>query len=326
MANQIEAVNTIAIADIEAINTITDDNLQALNTLEFSGFTYSGITWSTDDVTPVAFSFGIKFGIIGAQGIVNCNDKNATGYKATYEHDGDAWSTTGNCAGSHGVGCGGGTQNTGIIASGYDDVGGDESDVTELYNGDTWSSGPNMYSGSAFSTGGGTIQTAQLITGGTSYGPTVRDLTATQTYNGTIWSDEEIPSDGAGSGYSGESGGSGLDAFLCASGSYDAGQTTDCQLFDQSGSTWTSKAAVGTAKTYGSSSTDGTRVYRIGGSSSTDLVQSWVENTWTTESSTPGSVRGNGMGTGGGEAAGGASSIGGVVSGVVDTYYIAAAS
>ena len=37
MANQIEAVNTIAITNIEAINTITDDNLQALNTLEFTG-------------------------------------------------------------------------------------------------------------------------------------------------------------------------------------------------------------------------------------------------------------------------------------------------
>jgi len=37
MANAVEKVNTIAIADIEAINTITDDNLQALNTLEFTG-------------------------------------------------------------------------------------------------------------------------------------------------------------------------------------------------------------------------------------------------------------------------------------------------
>ena len=37
MANAVEKVNTIAIADIEAINTITDANLQALNTLEFTG-------------------------------------------------------------------------------------------------------------------------------------------------------------------------------------------------------------------------------------------------------------------------------------------------
>ena len=37
MANAVEKVNGIAIADIQAINGITDDNLQALNTLEFTG-------------------------------------------------------------------------------------------------------------------------------------------------------------------------------------------------------------------------------------------------------------------------------------------------
>ena len=47
MANQIEAVNTIAITNIEAINTITDDNLQALNTLEFTGVTDAHVLIST---------------------------------------------------------------------------------------------------------------------------------------------------------------------------------------------------------------------------------------------------------------------------------------
>ena len=51
MANQIEAVNTIAITSIEAINTITDDNLENLNTLEFAGVVFtaaSGGTITTD--------------------------------------------------------------------------------------------------------------------------------------------------------------------------------------------------------------------------------------------------------------------------------------
>ena len=39
MANAVEKVNTIAIADIEKINTITDANLEDLNTLEFTGVT-----------------------------------------------------------------------------------------------------------------------------------------------------------------------------------------------------------------------------------------------------------------------------------------------
>ena len=37
MANAIEKLNTIAIADIEKVNTLTDDNIEKLNTLEFTG-------------------------------------------------------------------------------------------------------------------------------------------------------------------------------------------------------------------------------------------------------------------------------------------------
>tara|TARA_R100000306_G_C4358269_1_gene133928 strand:+ start:14 stop:1246 length:1233 start_codon:yes stop_codon:yes gene_type:complete len=36
MANQVEKLNTIAIADIEKINTLTDDNIEKINTLEFT--------------------------------------------------------------------------------------------------------------------------------------------------------------------------------------------------------------------------------------------------------------------------------------------------
>ena len=37
MANAVEKLNTIAIADIEKVNTLTDDNIEDLNTLEFTG-------------------------------------------------------------------------------------------------------------------------------------------------------------------------------------------------------------------------------------------------------------------------------------------------
>jgi len=40
MANEIEKVNTIAIADIEKINGKTDDNIEKLNTFEFAGVTF----------------------------------------------------------------------------------------------------------------------------------------------------------------------------------------------------------------------------------------------------------------------------------------------
>ena len=39
MANAVEKLNTIAIADIEKINTLTDDNIEDLNTLEFTDAT-----------------------------------------------------------------------------------------------------------------------------------------------------------------------------------------------------------------------------------------------------------------------------------------------
>jgi len=65
MANQIEAVNTIAITSIEAINTITDANLQALNTLEFTGAIPEAHTFIADnssdttDISSVDFTTGI---------------------------------------------------------------------------------------------------------------------------------------------------------------------------------------------------------------------------------------------------------------------------
>ena len=37
MANNVDTVNGVAIADIQTINGITDDNLQALNGEEFTG-------------------------------------------------------------------------------------------------------------------------------------------------------------------------------------------------------------------------------------------------------------------------------------------------
>ena len=47
MANEIEKVNSVAVADIEKINGKTDTNIQAFNSFEFAGYTYSdGLTWT----------------------------------------------------------------------------------------------------------------------------------------------------------------------------------------------------------------------------------------------------------------------------------------
>ena len=327
MANNVAKVNGIAIADIAKINGQTDADLVKLNGEEFVS-AFGGITWSTDDhPLPAAFAHGIKMGLAGAVAMLDGESK------VTYEHNSSSWSTTGSCASPHIVAGGGGTQDLGIVFNGYGTS--DESNVTELYSSDTWATGANTVEGSAYMLGGGTVQTAQLCTGGSSYNPTVRDLSITQIYDGTgtpAWSNASVASSGQGAGSAGESGGGGLDAWLNASGALNAGATSACQVFDKSAGTWTSKATVSTTARYTGSSTDGTRVYKIGGYNApafdqTAVVESWVENSWTTENSLPAARRAGGVGTGGLEATGGASNIGGADgSGAVTTYYIAAAS
>ena len=47
MANAVEKLNTIAIANIEKVNTLTDANIEKINTLEFAGTVYTVATGGT---------------------------------------------------------------------------------------------------------------------------------------------------------------------------------------------------------------------------------------------------------------------------------------
>ena len=47
MANQIEKLNTVAIASIEKVNTLTDAQIEKINTLEFAGTVYTVATGGT---------------------------------------------------------------------------------------------------------------------------------------------------------------------------------------------------------------------------------------------------------------------------------------
>ena len=325
MANNVLKVNGIAIADIAKINGQNDADLAKLNGEEFVS-AFGGITWSTDDTVPASGGGG-KFGNVGAQGFTNGISK------ATYEHNGSSWSTTGSTSGEHDVGGGGGTQGAAVIFAGWDGTAGDDIAVTEEYDGSSWSSANNMVQSCAFCTGGGVLQTAQMVTGGSQYNPTVRDLPMTQTYNGTNWSNESVDSTGLQTGSCGESGGGGLDAFFIAGGALESpGVVGTSQIFNQSASSWTSKASMSLEARYVTSATDGTRVYKIGGYDApaftqTAVVESWVENTWTTETSMPAGIRQGGNGTGGAEASGGAACVAGAGSGgATNSYFIAAAS
>jgi len=329
MANEIEKVNTLTLANIEKINTRTDANIQELNTLEMTGFTYNGITWTTDDVIPVGSNHGQMCGKVDAALYVN----GSVSSPLSYEHNGSSWASSVATGGAkHETGQAGGTQGAAVVYGGHD--GSTEGVTTDEYNGasGTWETVNSMTAGSAFAMGGGEVQTAQFVTGGSP-----GNTTTTQTYNGTTWTDESVPSSGIGSGTGQNSGGGGLDACLQASGS---GGTTDSNLFSKTAGSWTSKAAVSVGVTYPGSSSDGTRIYKIGGhhgsgynaSTIKDYVESWVENTWTSESVIPVRVFICGWGGGGRQSPGGAFQAGGAtwngssVDDNDDHYFTAAAT
>jgi len=338
-------INSVVIGSIAAINSVAIASIQAMNGVALTGVggggsAYAGITWAADDTLLNAYGMFSVMGKKGALGIIG-HDQSASpteNYMRTAEHDGSSWSTSGNTNARHGVSQTGGTQTAGVTYGGY--TGSDESNVTEEYNGSTWATGNNMVQGTNGGIGGGWLQTAQLCSGGSSYNPTVRDISTTQTYDGTNWSNESVSSQGRNTGTSGENG-SGLDSFLAASGSYDAGTTTDSQLFNQTAGTWTSKASASVKARYLGCGSDGTRVYKIGGvdpsasggwilSNMKDVVESWVENSWTTENSLPASRQyGGGSGTqaGTGEncAPGGVQYDSGGTSSNKDSFYVSSA-
>jgi hypothetical protein len=63
MANNVDTVNGVAIADIQTINGVTDDNLQALNGLEFTGVIPDSLvllaTATASSSSTLAFASGI---------------------------------------------------------------------------------------------------------------------------------------------------------------------------------------------------------------------------------------------------------------------------
>ena len=335
MANAVEQVNAVAIASIEAINGKTDANIQAFNGLEFTGFTYSGITWTTDDVLPVGSNKAIMCGKVGAALYVNGGITNPL----SYEHNGSSWASSVATGGAkHSAGQSGGTQGAAVIYAGHD--GSTSGATTDEYNGTSWSTVNSMTAGCAYAAGGGEVQSSCFVTGGSQYGPDVDNLTITQTYNGTTWTNESVASSGAGAGSGQNSGGGGLDACLQAAGNTGGSIVTASNLFSKTAGSWTSKAAVSVGTIYSGTSSDGTRVYKIGGyvggayngDNIKDTVESWVDNTWTTESVLPVKTVEAGWGNGGRQAAGGAFQAGGTIwngSAAVDNstqYHTAAAS
>jgi len=321
MANAVEKVNTIAIADIEAINGKTDANIQALNALELSGgYTFGSLTWTTATVAPFTRNSSNKIGTAATGACSEGADANF------HEWASDSWSSGGSTGSGHGGGMSGGSLAAGVIYAGWD--GSDESTVCEEYNGgtSTWSNSGSLTTGHAYPSGGGYLQTAQLCTGGSSYNPTVRDLKTTQTYNGSTWTDESVNSNGrALGGVVGTT-----DNFVKMNGTLDAsGMSDDVEHWN--GSAW---SALATSPTEGGGGQMGfgveTRAFKAGGYGrddygapyyydTTDAVEMWVSDSWSTESSLPASQAT--CGYGGGEGGGGSDGIAGWTAGGYTRVY-----
>ena len=340
MANAVTKVNGIAIADIAKINSQDDDDLAKLNTLEFTGgYTFSSLTWTTATVAPFTRSSANKIGTAALGGCTEGADTNFHEWNGT-------WSVGGSTAIRHGSGMSGGSLAAGVIYAGYDNVAGDETSSCEFYSSGTWSSdaATNLTTGHAYPSGGGYLQTAQLCTGGSSYGPTVRDLKTTQTYNGSTWTDESQDSNGRSLGVV-----VGIaDNFVKINGTLDASGMSDA-VEHWNGSAW---SGMSSSPTEGGGGQMGfgveTRAFKAGGYGrddygapyyydTTDAVEMWVGTlgvgSWSTESSLPASQAA--CGYGGGEGGGGSDGIAGWTAGgytrvypigsntLLNTHYIA---
>ena len=316
MANVVEKVNTIAIADIEKINGMTYSNIEDINGLEFTGtppgladLTYNGLTWTASTVIAATNYNANHIGTATAGGVILSDRETMSEWNGTGTTG--SWSTTDTMSATHSTAVSGGTQTTGVIAGGYN------TDATEEYNGSTFSTAGtmDMVSGSTGAAGGGNTQTNIIATGGSTYNPTVRDIASTELYNGSTWSD-------AGDDSNGQSGTQcvGTTNFVKISGSLDAsGIQEPCEYFTLATTTWSSIANLSNKTRYNRCWGDETRAFTCGGYGRDDygapIYYSYhfkcdmylsASNTWASQTVLP--VAHGGLGNGGSD---GGTNVGG---------------
>ena len=283
------------------------------------------IVWSVATAVP-ASDWGLKFGTKSAGGWCQ------SGGTACHEWDGSSWSTGGSTTHDRGVAGSGGTQTAGVVFGGYHDS--DESLTTEEYNGTSWSNGNDMVAGLAYTAGSGPTQTWQICSGGSSYNPTVSNVTTTQTYNGTNWANESVASDGRSAG--GMTGAE--DNTLFHHGSLESYPQSTPHAQYWNGSSWASKANAPTIGQYIGHFGSSTRAYRAGGTTQDNMgapayyyrtgyaCESWTDDVWTSENVMPFTltVYGSLTGTGGDGWTGGGSDKQATHSSTVYTYHFEA--
>tara|TARA_Y100000590_G_scaffold200728_1_gene228062 strand:+ start:2068 stop:3120 length:1053 start_codon:yes stop_codon:yes gene_type:complete len=236
MANEVEKLNGIAIADIETINGKTDTNIQAFNGKEFTGvIPYSGVTWTTGGTEAYREGqggTGISTAFIIVGGTTDAGNQNTT-----REYNGSSWSAGGNIEAIISSTRVAGSDTAAMYAGGWDATAGvtEYTSRHETYNGTSWSDATSMTRGQS-NTGAGTSTSNYIHPCGDIGSPSAgwgTDLT-NQLWNGSSWSDG---SDVGSLQKNGGTVGSTTDCILI-SGNNGSDEIKSCQELD--GTTWSS--------------------------------------------------------------------------------------
>ena len=159
---------------------------------------------------------------------------------STEEYNGTSWTTGNNLPAARGCGSRGGigTQTAAIIAVGGDGIPTNADAATLKYDGTNWTAGGSMSTGRLYTAGFGT-QTAGLYAGGY----TTAAVANVELYDGTSWSET---TDISTARYSfASSTNSPQTSGVIAGGDAAPGQTTATESWN--GSSWTTRATMGTA-------------------------------------------------------------------------------
>jgi len=187
MANEVEKLNAIAIANIEKINGLIKTAIQAVNGLEVSS---AGTAWTT--TTAISTSRDRR-GTGGAGNntdffLMGGYDDNSIGYANwTNEWNGSSWANQSVMPGNYLTGGWYAAGRFGRTSNDAGSVGGyryNYSQATKEYNGSSWSYTGNVGTGRQNNSGTGESTNAAVTFGG--YNGSL--LSSTEEYNGSSWS------------------------------------------------------------------------------------------------------------------------------------------
>ena len=233
-------------------------------------YLYDGSAWTTspatlDDGRHYLSSTGI--GTQTAAQIMGGESPAIVG--ATEQFDGSTWSEVNDLNNVRIAICGAGTQAAGLAMTGGHTSGADSTTYVESWDGTSWTNATAAPHSKKYAMGGGT-QTSAFTAGGTQYPPNVTQLTTSETWNGSTWSEEAALNTGRGDGSRGAS--DGTSALIFGGDSAPVRAKTE----SWNGTAWSNETDLGTGR--GGTAGNGTSMAAIaagGNPPNTGLTEEW---------------------------------------------------